>query len=703
MAGLLRRFSYMPSLEVLGEIEGVAIIEVLPPSVFLGRVTGMVLLAGEWPAGPFNTPTQVDSSQAVIQGTFGGFALSCVDPFSYASSAFTNPYSNGNAFCWLSGKKFRRLTLVRVDNSLAEGVAIKLTSSPAVAATGSIQIPAGGGASMTNGDWFVLDDGYNAPVRFEYRSSGSAAAGSVAISFAGGDTQATVATSTRTAINNATGLDITAAAPVSGLIGLTNDAAGEHGNVTILEGVANAGFLVTGMSGGTGYGLLLADLVVPAGTRVYDASSTDREFALAQSVTFAKGTNLGTSGFTYFSSTDLAKRYTTRTVARIPVTSTKNTSESAVSDVDAVNSTDLFNGGIGAGTALPYVVVQASTGALDGSAANSAALTVLTSSQYDTRYDTALQSTMPGDPAVDNVDMVASARESAAIRVSLLNNARSASSQGTGRRALSRPPIGTTLAGARGASSPGVGANRSKRNFYCYPHYKQRIPEIAELDPNAAISLPDILVGADAAMATVCSQLPPEYNPGQSTAEFQEGGILNFIQGLEPGLTNPSDATSPTVFTLDDYIQMKASGIACLRRDAQIAEWVFQSGVTSVDPAVYPSLAPINRARFEDFVNDSLAAIAKKYNKKVKSTVRFDSLVGEFTDFMELLLAEDQPDAQRIAGYSINPNGGNTAQLAGTGISTIEVKTRMLETLDVIAILSTVGATVDVSAPDNGA
>ena len=708
MSGFVRRFDYMPTLDVLAEIEGVAIVDLMPPSIFLGRATGTVCLVGEWPAGPLATPTEADSAQRVTQGTFGGFSLSCSDPFSYdaGADAFTNPYSNGNAHAWLAGKKFRKLLLVRVDNTLAEGVHVRLTSSPAVAATGSIQIPAGGGASLVNRETFTLDDGYNPAVVFEFLSSGTVTPGRVAVAFTGGDNQATVAAAAKAAIDaerTAGRLALTTGAIAAGLFSLTNDYEGEHGNVAASDTVADAGFVVTGMSGGDGMGILLSDLTVPAGTRVYDASQTDREFALAQNVTFEKGTDLGTVGYTAFDPSDLAAKYATRTVSDVPVYSTKGVSENAVSDVDTVNATDLARAGIGAGTDRPDIVVTVSTGALDGASANTSALAALSSSAYDARYEAALLTTLPGASGgvADDVDMIACARESSAIRTALRDNARVASSQGIGRRALIRPPIGTTLAGAKTASSPGVAATRSKRVVYCFPHFVQRLPELAALDPNAEISSSEILVGADSAMATLLSQLAPELNPGQSTAEYADGGLLSFVLRLEPGLTGAADAA--TSFVIDDYIAMKANGIAGLRRDPDIAEWVFQSGVTSVDPTAYPAFAPINQVRMADFINDSMAAIAKRYSKKAKTASRFSSLVGDLVDFLEVLKSEDAPDLQRIDDFAVDTKSGNTASLKGTGVSIVQVKVSMLETLDVIVLQSQIGAGVEITSLDEAA
>lgn len=566
MAGLIRRFTTYPSLAVILEVPGVVIIDLIPPGVFAGRQTGKVLVVGEWPKGPLNTPTDVEGDQT-IQQTFGGFSLSMRDPL----SPVTNPYSNGCTFAWLKNKGFRSLALIRVDLTLVNGVKIQLTGTPTP---------------------------------------------------------------------------------------------------------------------------LAANLTVPAGTRVRDASAPTQEFALAQDVTFAAGTALGAVAFTAFNPANLEQTYSTRTVSGIPVYSTQGVSEGAVGDVDSVDAQDLFRAGIGAGTANPLIVVTTSTGALDGAAANGAALTVLPSGTIDTRYQNALDASLPGGDVTSNVYVIASARQSDAIRTALLANAGAASAVGVGRRALTRPPIGTSIATATGSVAPGVGANRGDRNFYCYPHARQLLPELAELDPAEAISSPRVLVGADAWMASLLSILPPEENPGQSTQSVVSGGLLAPILELESGLTG---AGLPTNFTEANYRAFQAAGVCALARIAALSEWVFMSGVTSVDPTAFPGLVRISRRNMADFIQDSLAAVCLPYSKKAATIDRYDSLVAENDDFLAGLLSEGNQAAQRISAYALDSKSGNTESLVGSGIRVLLISVQTLDELDDIVLQTNIGPTVTIN------
>lgn len=572
MSGYLRRFSSFPSLDVLAEIEGVSVVSLVPAGIFVGRSTGTLLLVGEWPKGPTDTPTAVDSAE-VINSVFGGFSLSMTDPLSFAvgpPAVFTNPYSNGCAFTWLKSKTFRRLVLVRPDLSLAEGVKIQLTGTPT---------------------------------------------------------------------------------PTT------------------------------------------EDITIPAGTRVRDASNPEREYALAVDVVFAAGTDLAVAAFTNFDADTTS--YSTRTVAGIPVYSTKGEDEGAVGNVDTVDSTDLFRAGIGAGTSLPNIVVAVATAALDTAPANAAQLLALTSGQIDTAYSNAIDSALPGDRVVANVDIVASARQSDAIRTKLREHVIAASAQGPGRRAVIRPPIGTSYANAIAAGAPGVGATRAERVNYCYPHFEQSIAELAELDPTETISSQFVLIGADSAMASILSVLPPENNPGQSTSEFFDGGLINgYIRKLEDGLVTVGQ---PTRFDLDNYIGFKAAGIAALRYSNEIEEWVFQSGVTSVNATQEPSRTAINRRHIADFLEDSMAGIAMRYAKKPRTTDRLNALIGDITGFLELMLSAADTAKQRISDYSIDTKSGNTPQLQGSGITVIIVKVRTLDDLNQIVLQVTAGPNVDVA------
>lgn len=137
MAGFIRRFGFDPGNEVLLEIESINILDLDPPAAIAGIGTGTALLVGEFENGPFATGGNAagqPNNQAVSEvsgpsdliATFGGLG------YDYAGVSGNNPcararkadsaavaeYWNGNGFVQLSGKKFRRLLIARVDTSI---------------------------------------------------------------------------------------------------------------------------------------------------------------------------------------------------------------------------------------------------------------------------------------------------------------------------------------------------------------------------------------------------------------------------------------------------------------------------------------------------------------------------------------------------------------------------------------------------------
>jgi len=123
------------------------------------------------------------------------------------------------------------------------------------AATGTITAVAT--ASLVDGETFTLDDGINAAVVFEFdKASDGVTGGRVAIDISA----LTTADQVRDAIITAIGLvptltlAIGAASGGAGIVALTNDLAGDVGNLTpAADTVANAGFIVSAMAGGIDY------------------------------------------------------------------------------------------------------------------------------------------------------------------------------------------------------------------------------------------------------------------------------------------------------------------------------------------------------------------------------------------------------------------------------------------------------------------
>jgi hypothetical protein len=315
----------------------------------------------------------------------------------------------------------------------------------------------------------------------------------------------------------------------------------------------------------------------------------------------------------------------------------------------------------------------------------------LTESQIDAAYVTAINATVDLNSVAKQTNIIFSARQSNAIRSALRTNAITASANGCfGRVACIRPPLNTDKFTAVGNAAPGVGATRDQRTFYCYIGTNVFVPLIANrgLAGNPAGTTytaftPDgnVNVGSDSMMASICSQLPPEENPGQDTA------FATVINGIE---------TSPNVqgFQMQDYINFKAAGVAAARMDD--GAFSFQSGVTSVDPGVYPQLAPIARRRMADYIQDSLARRGKAYGKKLSTLARRRAYATEVRNFLRGLLGVSNPNFQRIAGFTMDAKSANTQATLAQGILRFRIRVQTLASLDAIVLETTIGNTVTV-------
>lgn len=129
------------------------------------------------------------------------------------------------------------------------------TSAPALSfATGTIT--AVSGANLVDGETFTITNRRGVKVTFEFDSNSAVTAGNVAITFAGGDTNATVATAIAAAIAAQTNLGLASAA-VGATVTSTARKSGPSWNAAAVETVANGTFAVTDITGGAWAGFPL--------------------------------------------------------------------------------------------------------------------------------------------------------------------------------------------------------------------------------------------------------------------------------------------------------------------------------------------------------------------------------------------------------------------------------------------------------------
>lgn len=333
-----------------------------------------------------------------------------------------------------------------------------------------------------------------------------------------------------------------------------------------------------------------------------------------------------------------------------------------------------------------HVLSPEATGAIPGYTLDCTAISEIsdiTEAGMEANYIAALNALLADSAPANEVSVVWSARHRDNIVTAsggLKDHVLQASSKGKGRIAVVAPPLGTSKATAKGDTAPGVGAyGRSDRVIYCYPGVRSFYPEI----PAAYISRSSDGIldwPSDSEMVSILSQLPPERNPGEATE------YMRHVLGLESAVTG---------LVKQDYVDFRAKGIAAPRIDPAMGP-LFQSGVTSVDPATYPQLRQIYRRRMADFIQDSIAARLAAFNKMLNTESRRRAIRGEIEAFMQELLSPNNPEAQRIAQYRVDVESGNTASQMAKGIFVILIEVRLLPTLDFIVLQANIGETVEI-------
>lgn len=727
MSVYIRRFLFDPGPDVLTEIESVNVLDLEPPGQINGIGTGTALIVGEFENGPFNTPTQVTSSTDLNQ-SFGGLgytrdgvvANDCCAVSRSADSAATAEYWNGNGIVQLNGKKFAALQVCRADTSVGS---VSFTRCSAVY---------GGTKSAYNLEpsqtlVLSLNGGGNVTSTFTATAAVVTAVGaSYPVTLSGGETltlgyddasnftvtfQATDSTLQNIIdrINSFAGF--TFASNSSSQLRLTARVRGSGSEVRVVSGITATLGLTVADTAGTGNvanidNVLVSEIktiveLAAAGTTV-DQISTG-QLRITNSGTSATGTievKTSTATDLGFTAGDISDAADNTVAGRIPAgTKVSNTAGTRV--FVTMQDVDFTATNVG-----PYTVkVRHATDDGTGSSANAGTVThivtspndttafavtnasnisaALTEAQIDSAYVTAIDATLQSNSVAQNANIIWSARQSNAIRQALRTNAINASAVGpVGRIALVRTPMNTTKALALSATSaPGVGLTRNQRVIYCYPQASTYVPPIALRGTAGgtgftATGLVD--VGADGVLASVLSQLPPEENPGQVT-DFTSGTL-----GLESGANVQS-------FTMNDYISFRGAGICALRMDDGVA--IFQSGVTSVDPTVNPSLRNIARRRMADYIQGSIARRAKAFGKRLATKARKKALLSEVKQFLADLLSMGNSSAQRIAGYTLSDKG-NTPSMEARGIYRIDAFVRTLSSLDSIVIGTTIGESV---------
>lgn len=722
MAGFLRRFTFVPPLEVIRQIEGVVIIDLAPPEPTTGAGTGTVLVVGEFDDGFFTTDEDGAGGVEVfgsadLRQKFGGFG------YTYSGVPSSNPCSrrhlledwNGNGFIKLCGLRAQRLIVARVDTSVGSVSFDPLACL--LGGTGPFVVTSGGTLSVTTQAGTAASDaitGAAATVAGALEAFATIVSGDsfgirvdggqqVTVTFGAADTTvAAVVARINAAVGYAAG----------------SDNAGELDLVGILQGTAGSIQLIETTPG------VLAKLGHSAGTTAGTGNVANvSSVTVAEVVSVVNGSAaLGPLGVTADISDTGALRIcnsSPASTATLEIASGTLATELSITDVDTeVTPTDHPGGQIKAGTRVrtagadewvtmqtldipegeagPFVAkvrpalddgTAAGTGAstittiVDPSdvgaltVSNAQALTAaLTENQLDNAYIAAMDTTLDLAKVSKDANYLLLARRSdALVRAGRANAIKATECGARGRKFVTGDPLGATVSEA----VANVANFRSDRVFYTSKGLRVRIPEIAARGTAGGIGFTAdgvITVRPDGPLTTICATRPPEENPGQETRLIEDFFAVNaFGETLD----------------VEAYKAYRAAGIAVPRLD-DVAGMVFQSGVTS---SLEDGRKNIARRKMADFIQDSIADISAPFVKKLSSEARRDRLRGKIEEFLAQLESAGARENARIDSFSVDDgvNAGNTPASLALGVYRIVERVRTLASLDFIVNETEIG------------
>lgn len=194
------------------------------------------------------TPTNHDSTAVTLEDTINYIASQIADITGETAWETAPDLSVATmaAKTWLSDVRRIRSRLLLHD----------ITVPSEAFAGGSITCVTG--PELVDDEYFVLNDGVNPAVTFEFDNDASVTPSSTlrAIVFVGTETADDVKTLIINAVNGAPTLAITASSGGTGIVTLTNDTSGAFANIAITHTLSDGDWVVSGMTGGAG------DLVV---------------------------------------------------------------------------------------------------------------------------------------------------------------------------------------------------------------------------------------------------------------------------------------------------------------------------------------------------------------------------------------------------------------------------------------------------------
>lgn len=654
MAGFIRFFSSFPSVAEITSISGAFIIDVPPPVQPPVAGFGKTIMIGEFADMSFATevasdgsvstklqPVEIFSSQDLVDKV-GGFDPSLGD----------FGVSMGNGFIALRNKRFDG-GLIVVPLNLASSKAARLVRDlpTNLAVNDPSPVVPMQQASVLAGSEFLLGSDRVHLAKAAFFSDASDYLHAIT-----GSTTASVGSVSSFDLG-ATGVDFVAAGVkigdivVLGVIGAAGAAGDLAGTYRVQNVISSSALTLETLDG--------SSLAIPLGAdlpfRIHPASTADTggEAALADD-----------AGYLF------PVRTLDAAIAGQEVLAPVNP--------DAAATASFW---------LPFSGLKmiAHPDGLDHNAAQEA--NAASSSDLDDLYKAAIQATMTEDLPVGGSSFILCARTSSAIRQALSQHVQLAQDNGMLRMTCISPELTvTSLNSVLASADPGVGANRSDRVIYNWPGARVLITEAVGVPLKGAdgvLRTDGILdVPSDAWATSVMASLPQERDPGQSAEPVKT--VLSPILGLQ---------RSAPPLGLAEHKLMKKAGIMALRIDRTVGP-VFQEGITT---SLVEGRQDINRRRFADFVQISLAEIYNLYAKQPLTDTLKDAITSETEAFLAGLLSATNPALARIVEYQVDNVNGNTPDREAQGIYVVISRVKMIGIAKYLGVQSEIGPNVVIS------
>jgi hypothetical protein len=667
-----RRFAFNPGAAVISQIEGVVIIRQTPPSPITGVIEGVVGMVGEFQDSTYGISVspagQIGGNPRAVRILTSSDQITYLGGFDETIGEFG--ISMGNGFVELASKSFTGLVVVPVDN-------LSPTTSGQFSSGVRMWRDLPTCISATNPNPIVPVSAALIPAGLQFQD-GSAHRARVAGAFTFGGQQA-----------YETGTD--------GAITLTGTPAASQtftsaGGSFITKGVKVGDILVLGVIGGAG--ALGSNAGTYRVTAVTDATDLVVEKLNGATFDWVSGTaqpwRLHVAAAADSSGTanlHLALVQTGGAGYLIPM----RPLDASIA-IDAAITPTVPSA---AGTASSWNPTSGLTGRTNHITGDSggnhsiiydAAITgpnVAASAALDARYVAAISAMRQVQPPASLIDIVVSARKSSTIRNTISSHCQTATAQGLTRRGVNSPALSVqTTQAAIANTDPGVGVNRTERLDYSWPGCVVYIPQAVGFPLNGADGS-TVLDGTldttfDTWLASIESNVPPENNPGQVAPPVPQ--VLAPVLGYQR-------ATPQLQLQVEDYIALKAAGVAALFMDPDTGPQI-ESGVTT---SLNAAELTIQRARMADFIEDSIAVAMKPFSKLNQTTQLIDTELGEINGFLNDLQSPNNPSAQRIVGFFVDPVNGQTASLTAQGITVFLISVQLLHSQDNLVLQTNIG------------